>query len=47
MAKLRYTIKTCIDKTTIVDQPSPFHLPELELPYYFEKTIQEKYVFIT
>jgi len=47
MAKLLNTIKACVDKTPIVDQPSPFHLPALEQPYNFEETIQEKYIFIT
>ncbi len=39
MAKLLNTIKACVDKTPIVDQPSPFHLPALEQPYNFEETI--------
>jgi len=47
MAKLLNTIKACVDKSTVGDQPSPFHLPALEQPYNFEETIQEKYVYIT
>ncbi|CAH1711994.1 unnamed protein product [Aphis gossypii] len=42
MARLPNTIKACVNKTMIVNQPSPFHLPALEQPNNFEETIQEK-----
>lgn len=48
MAKLLNSIKAIgNDRSTKGDQPSPFHLPDLERPYEFKEVVQEKYVLYT